>query len=208
MGTNGETIRILFGGSYQLWEGRLRGGAGGAISIIGNDITIQGCLNVNGWSGRDFITCAIPYPGYSGSGGGILIAAKNLTITSTARITANGGEYPIKEVCDQYGIPFHYHEELIDKRDGGGGRIKIFYEQGTISPEAVIEAKGWEDGTVHIEQVKSIEDLMRPQSDINKDNVVDQEDLLLLKKEWHQALTPIPVPVDTPTPTQMPTATP
>ena len=171
--------------------------------IVGNSITVEGAINVNGWSGRDYVACAVQYPGYSGSGGGILIAAKNLTISDRARITANGGEYAIKEECNSTIIPYRYHEQLIGKRDGGGGRIKILYEQATISPDAVIEAKGWEDGTVHIQQVRSIDQLLNP-GDLNGDGVTNHEDLFLLQQSWQQELTPIPGPEETPTPTATP----
>ncbi len=173
--------------------------------IIGNDVTIEGRINTDGESGWDGGNnpCPVPYPGYSGSGGGILIAAKDLTIEDTAHITANGGKYAIEEECNSTIIPYHYHAQLIGKRDGGGGRIKIFYEEGTISPDAVIEAEGWENGTVYIQQVPSIARLMNP-GDVNEDGVTNYEDLFLLRQSWHKAVTPIPSPENTPTPTPQP----
>jgi len=197
-GTAGVTRRIWFGGPLVLPGGD--GGLGAAmIRIVGNEMIIEGSITADGLRGDGF-PCALWWAGYSGSGGGILIAAKRLTITRTARITANGGEYAIKEPCDIPQNPISYHEELVGKRDGGGGRIKIFYEEGTISPEAVIEAKGWEDGTVHIEQVKSIDQLLNP-GDLDGDGVTDHRDLFLLMQSWQKVVTPIPGPAETPSAT-------
>jgi len=200
-GTYGETVRFWFSGWHVL-PGAGGGLGGGMVTLIGNTVTISGRIVADGEGGRGD-PCGLQWAGYSGSGGGILIVARNLTIAESARITANGGEYPIKERCWIPDFPIHYYQEAVGKRDGGGGRIKIFYEEGTISPEAIIEAKGWEDGTVHIQQVRSIDQLLNP-GDLNGDGVTNHEDLFILQQSWQQAVTPIPSPEETPTPTATP----
>lgn len=181
------------------------GPGGGALTLRADDMMIDGEVDCNGWTGENWRTA----PGYNppsnspyhfggggGSGGGILIIARHLTIGPNARITANGGDGGRGWVDDScyYGYP------------GGGGRIKIFYEEGTISESAIIEALGGvaptpvehcggnggvEDGTVHIQQVKSVDQLLNP-GDINGDGKTDYEDLLMLMDSWQREVTPIP----------------
>jgi hypothetical protein len=171
--------------------------AGGSITIKGNNVNINGIIECNGENGpnsesmyctpEDSYSCQ--FGGGGGSGGGILILAKNLTIGSNAIITVNGGDGGRGQIgsCRYPGYA------------GGGGRIKIFYEQGTISELAVIEAKagvrgretcsegGAEDGTVHIQQVRSIAQLLNP-GDINGDGTTDSQDLFLLMQSWHEVV--------------------
>jgi len=187
---------------------------GAALILRGERVILNGIINGNGSKGGDWSNNpSYPEPqrwfgAGGGSGGGILILAKTLTIGPNARITANGGNGG-----DGYGS-FSCGEGY----PGGGGRIKIFYEEGTISPAAVIESKkgsrpdyheecggdgGAEDGTVHIQQVRSIDQLLNP-GDLNNDGVTNHEDLFLLQQSWQQELTPIPGPEETPTPTATP----
>ncbi len=78
----------------------------------------------------------------------------------------------------------------------------MFYEEGMISDTALIESKAGnvheggslgdaEDGTVHIQRVKSVDQLLNP-GDINGDGKTDYEDLLMLMESWQREVTPIP----------------
>ena len=174
---------------------RLGEHGGGAITLRGDTIIIDGTIDCNGTAGMawNYDNCNIPpwdpnhtlcyYGGGGGSGGGILILATNLTIGPNAKITANGGDGGLGWAPNFSGYP------------GSGGRIKIFYQTGSIDESAVIEAQpgvapeggsdgGAEAGTVHIQKVNSIAQLLNP-GDINGDGTTDSQDLFLLMQSWH-----------------------
>lgn len=182
------------------------GRPGGALVIRADNIMIDGLIESNGQNGsnwRNDYNLPEPqryYGGGGGSGGGILIIARRLTIGPQAKITANGGDGGKGRGSSCWeGYP------------GSGGRIKIFYETGTISELAVIEAKsgtrpefapgacggngGATDGTIHIEKVKSVDQLLNP-GDLNGDGKTDHEDLFLLLQHWKKEIIPIPTAVE------------
>jgi hypothetical protein len=96
------------------------GTGGGAIWLDAERITIYGTVSVkgaNGGAGSGSNDCG---GGGGGSGGGILICGKYVTITGT--LYAKGGN----------GGNGYWNGD--GGGGGGGGRIKVFYEVGTVSP--------------------------------------------------------------------------
>ncbi len=140
------------GGNEYDGTGGAGGAGGGGIWLDAEEINIYGTISANGVAGESGTAPGSKDAGGGGggSGGGILIRGKDVTIPGTATLSANGGD----------GGDGH------DSGDGGGGgaggRIKIFYELGTVSPgwSVVGGQGGWgspygEDGytgTYYVEQ--------------------------------------------------------
>lgn len=155
--------------------------------------------------------------GGGGSGGSLTILAKELTVGPNARLKANGGDG---------GEPYNTVLPIFEPGyAGGGGRVKVYYESGIVSPSATIEARAgidphepeevfgyWaEDGTVYAKQVPSIENLLVPSGDVDNNGVVDRQDLFHVMSQWGDTepsptptATPTHVPTKTPTPTRTP----
>lgn len=204
------------------------GDPGGALQIFVDHAEILGTISVNGkdgkayedWRGDICYTCGdVNYCDTSGGGGGsggtLQILAKELIVGPSATLTANGGAG---------GQP---KNELFEKElgyAGGGGRVQIYYEAGSISPKARIEARaGFEphsplqvygywagDGTVYIKQLVNIKNIFEPSADVNNDGMVDKTDLMALVNQWGNAeptLSPTLTPTRPETPTLVPTET-
>ena len=154
----------------------------------------------------------------------MLLIARWLRIGPNALIRANGG----------VGGGYLGWRPGFQGYGGGGGRVKIFYESGEISPSARIEAKGAQehpdvylgpdgtwfaaDGTVYIRQVRSTDALLDAAraGDLNGDGKTDSEDLMILLSCWGAETTPLATavliaptitPFYTPTVTNTPTPT-
>lgn len=178
------------------------GGGGGALTIEAERVELYGTVHADGTGGRAGFSgydevrryWVASGTGMGGSGGGILILARELVLGASAVIRANGGLFD-KEVLTYEGYRNPPHTMLT----GGGGRIKIFYERADIAPTAVIEAKGYEDGTVHLQQVRNIAPLavqalgmksifIDEVADLNGDGTVNHQDLLLLQSQWQKTV--------------------
>ncbi len=140
------------GGGDDQGTGGAGGTGGGGVWLNAEEITIDGTISANGVDAEDGIGSNRDDAGGGGggSGGGILIHGKDVTISGTATLSANGGD----------------GGDGNDKGDGGGsgagGRIKVFYEIGSVSPTWSVDSgekgsgspagsKG-DDGTYHKEQ--------------------------------------------------------
>lgn len=98
------------------------GNGGGAITLNGSHIIINGTINMNGADGQ--ASGNSTGGGGGGAGGGILIQGGDLVFGTSSSLTANGGR-----AGNSYG------------GCGGGGRIKIF-RTGSITGTPVMQANG------------------------------------------------------------------
>ncbi len=192
--------------------GGFGGKAGASIAIEATSCVILGKMLMNGAVGypgdpcppRD--GCNGPWGGGGGSGGGVLILSHDITVGKDAVLSATGGDTPLHPSGG--GTAF----------GGGGGRIKIFYEQGHIEPRAKFLVNPGEDaawsqlipaqpGTIWIEKVPSIDQLLHPSADFNNDGIVNADDALILIEQWHK-IEPTLTPTLLPSPTQTMTPAP
>lgn len=205
---------IHLGGGYG-------GPPGGAMRILADRVEIDGTISCNGQTGRSWEfermdQCAdCPFPpgdnvgcnanaGGGGAGGTLIIIANEFVVGASASIQANGGDG---------GVPFDRSPTWIMKKGyaGGGGRVKIYYETGNISPTAKLEARAghdphtpqevygmWaEDGSVYMKQLNKVSTLFTPSADVNNDGLVDKQDLFFMMDQWGNAeptLSPTPTP--------------
>lgn len=198
--------------------GGFGGPAGASISIEATSCVILGKILMNGAEGfpsdpcppRD--GCSGPWGGGGGSGGGIFIVAKDIHISAHAILSASGGRGG-DSVNNTPG-------RVLTGYGGGGGRIKIFYESGTIAQSAKFNVAPGRDtlfpppeyipaqpGIIWIEKVPSVDQLLHPSADFNNDGVVDATDALFLIDQWHKVeptLTPTLLPTPTLTVTPAP----
>ncbi len=180
--------------SSKTFVGALGGLTGAGLRIKARKAQIEGRIAMDGDQGEAALgdpRCRYPMPnGGGGSGGGVLLLVNDLNIGTAAYLSASGGDGGPSNCY----LTFCY---CIPGHAGGGGRVKIFYETGILDASAVISATAGrddvipnpfpaEDGTVWIQQVSSIDRLLNPSGDLNNDGIVDERDLILLMKQWHE----------------------
>ena len=218
-GDEGKTFKkTYYRGPYEPIEVVVPGGPGGRgggfFSLTADSVIVDGTVEANGLDGEMRVPVffdpddhPVGYGGGGGSGGGILLVAKEMHIGASAVIHANGGKGGTGPTGHGYG--------------GGGGRIKLFYETGDISPSATIAARPAEewldvdlgptgdwfavDGTGYVAAVRSTDVLLNPESagDVDGDGDTDSEDLMLFMSFWGEESDPLPTPMiigPTPTP--------
>jgi hypothetical protein len=132
---DGTSVFIQMGsGGGSGGDGQGTGGSGGigggGIWLDAENIIIAGTISANGAGGVSG-SGSNAGGGGGGAGGGILIHGREVTISGT--FYANGGDGGDGYASGDGG------------GGGGGGRIKIFYEVGTVSP--VYSADGGQEGS-------------------------------------------------------------
>jgi len=115
------------GGEYGAATGGAGGAGGGGIWLDAEEITIDGTISANGAGGGDGSSGGdAAGGGGGGSGGGILIRGKEVNISGTAALSANGGDGGTG------------YDGGYGGGGGGGGRIKVFYEFGSVIPDGSV----------------------------------------------------------------------
>ena len=99
------------------------GGAGLKINASSGWITIYGIINISGKNGSNGDAAQDSGSG-AGSGGHIILEAKNLTLGSAARIIASGGKG---------GNGLASTDDVCGGGGGGGGRVLYIYDTAIIS---------------------------------------------------------------------------
>ena len=115
-------------------------GGGGLRIISGRNITVKGTIEANGTDGTNgVIDNPADNGGVSGSGGGaggaiVLEATRLITISPTARMTANGGDGGNSRGQQGY---------IVNGGGGGGGGwITLHANAVDLNPSATLECKG------------------------------------------------------------------